>query len=85
MGGDSVWLVPARRGGVRWFLTLLLTAAALLGNFPIPAALAGTGCVVKYHHYAGTTPAAPTGNDWHQPASRAWIAMVLYQALTATR
>ncbi len=34
-----------------------------------------------YHHYAGTIPAAPVGDAWNQPAPRAWVAQVLYQAL----
>jgi hypothetical protein len=35
-----------------------------------------------YHAYAGTIPDAPTTEaDWSQPAPRAWVARVLYQAL----
>lgn len=38
--------------------------------------------VRTYHHYAGAIPNAPTTLDeWNSPASRAWIAMALHQAL----
>ena len=34
-----------------------------------------------YHIYAGTIPSAPSGSGWNAPASRAWVARVLFQAL----
>jgi hypothetical protein len=38
--------------------------------------------VRTYHAAAGTIPQAPTTQAaWNQPAPRAWVAMVLYQAL----
>ena len=37
-----------------------------------------------YHHYAGAIPDAPTtAAGWDAPASRAWVAMALWQALVA--
>ena len=38
--------------------------------------------VRTYVHYVGAVPEAP--DDWNRPASRAWVAQVLYQALQAT-
>ena len=38
--------------------------------------------VETYHAFAGTIPAAPaTEAGWNAPASRAWVARVLWQAL----
>jgi len=39
--------------------------------------------VRTFVHYAGPIPSAPsTAAGWNAPASRAWVAMLLYQALT---
>ncbi|MFN8514244.1 MAG: S-layer homology domain-containing protein [Chloroflexia bacterium] len=42
--------------------------------------------VRTYHFYAGTIPDAPsTQSGWNQPAPRAWVALVLYQALQSAQ
>jgi CSLREA domain-containing protein len=56
------------------------------GTQPYSGVPTDFGTAVRtYHHYAGTIPDAPTTQaGWDAPASRAWVARVLWQALLGT-